>query len=76
MNIQSNYSVSDLAKGFHVSDQTVRRWIKEKRLNGIKVSYRFLIPDSELRKFLGDGYSGIMDDSTLPPVVDGKQGEQ
>ena len=60
MRKQDTYLVTDIAKGLHVLDQTVRRWIKEKRLSGIKVSYRFLIPDSELRKFLGDGYGDIV----------------
>jgi len=63
MERKSTYTVKDIAIGLRVSDQTVRRWIKEKKLRGVRVIRRYIIHDRELRKFLGKGYEGILHDN-------------
>ncbi len=46
------YSIADVAKLFQVSEATVRRWIKIKRLEAVKVKRRWWMSKLHLETFL------------------------
>ncbi|KAA5805957.1 MULTISPECIES: helix-turn-helix domain-containing protein [Thermoanaerobacterium] len=49
------YTVQEVAEMFKVNIHTVYRWIKEGRLNAVKVGDLVRITESELNKFI-DSY--------------------
>ena len=48
------YRVSDVAKMLNVSTVTVRKWIKAGKLGARRVGKLWMIPEGELRRFLGE----------------------
>lgn len=49
-------SVEYVAKVLDFTDATVRRWLNEGKLQGIKVSGEWRIPHSELVRFINQEY--------------------
>jgi excisionase family DNA binding protein len=47
-------TVSQAAEALSASTQTIRNWIRSGRLRGVRVGNRFLIPDGEIERMLGD----------------------
>ena len=41
-------TVSQVAEACNATNQTIRNWIKNGRLNGVRIGNRFLIPREEL----------------------------
>ncbi len=48
------YKVSEVAKMLNVSTVAVRKWIKVGKLRAIRVGKLWMIPESELKRFLGE----------------------
>lgn len=49
------YSIKELASKLHVHENTVRNWIKDKRLNVIRMGGQIRITDEQLKQFLEKG---------------------
>lgn len=49
---QPFYTISDIASLFTVSEQTVRRWIKDGKLQSFKVGRGVRVTAEALRKYL------------------------
>jgi excisionase family DNA binding protein len=47
-------TVSQAAEALSASTQTIRNWIRSGRLRGVRVGNRFLVPDEEIERMLGD----------------------
>jgi excisionase family DNA binding protein len=47
-------TVSQAAEALSASTQTIRNWIRSGRLRGVRVGNRFLVPDGEIERMLGD----------------------
>jgi len=47
-------TVSQAAEALSASTQTIRNWIRSGRLRGIRVGNRFLVPEGEIERMLGD----------------------
>ena len=45
--MKSNYRVDELAKEWHISDRTVRRYIEDGKLNGFRIGPRLVRVRSE-----------------------------
>lgn len=52
INQQNYYTVIETAERMDVHRQTVRGWIRKKRLQAIKIMGRVLVPEAELHDFL------------------------
>lgn len=52
MEWRGGYSVADVAKKLSVDKQTVRRWLREKRLEGNLVNGRYFVAESSFDKFV------------------------
>lgn len=48
-------SVQETAKRFDISVITIRRWIKEGKLQAVKLGRQWRIRDSEIKKIINDG---------------------
>ena len=48
-------SVQETAKRFDISVITIRRWIKEGKLQAVKLGRQWRIRDSEIRKIIANG---------------------
>ena len=46
------YTVNETARLLDVSEQTIRKHLREKRLSGRKIGRRWLIRGSNIRKFM------------------------
>ena len=55
--------VSVLAKSWHMSEATLRRWLRKRRLAGVRIGGVWLIPVADLRRILSS--AGSDDDSLL-----------
>lgn len=49
------YSIKELASKLHVHENTVRNWIKDKRLSVIRMGGQIRITDEQLKQFLEKG---------------------
>lgn len=49
------YSIKELAEKLKVHQNTVRNWIKDKRLNVIRMGGQIRITDEQLKQFLENG---------------------
>jgi len=47
------YTVQEVSQALKVSPNTVRKYIKEKRLKAIRVGVPYYITEQEIKKFLG-----------------------
>jgi excisionase family DNA binding protein len=47
-------TVSQAAEALSASTQTIRNWIRSGRLRGVRVGNRFLVPEGEIERMLGD----------------------
>jgi excisionase family DNA binding protein len=47
-------TVSQAAESLSASTQTIRNWIRSGRLQGVRVGNRFLVPEVEIERMLGD----------------------
>lgn len=45
-------SVSDIATKLHISEDTVRRWIREGALPALGLGGQYRVPNSDLQQFL------------------------
>ncbi len=54
INVEKLYRVSEVAKMLNVSNVAVRKWIKSGELRAKKVGKLWMIPESELKIFLGE----------------------
>ncbi len=54
INVEKLYRVSEVAKMLNVSDVAVRKWIKTGKLRAKRVGKLWMIPESELKLFLGE----------------------
>jgi excisionase family DNA binding protein len=48
-------TVAQAAEACNATNQTIRNWIKNGRLNGIRIGNRFLIPREEVDRVRGAG---------------------
>jgi excisionase family DNA binding protein len=48
------WTPEEIAERLKVNVRTVGRWITSKRLKAIRVGKQWRIPDSEIRRFVGD----------------------
>ena len=53
-------TVSQVAEACNATNQTIRNWIKNGRLDGVRIGNRFLIPREEVERLRGDlrGHGG------------------
>ena len=54
MNEPDLLTVSQVAEACNATNQTIRNWIKNGRLSGIRIGNRFLIPREEVDRLRGD----------------------
>ena len=47
-------TVSQAAEALSASTQTIRNWIRSGRVRGVRVGNRFLVPEGEIGRMLGD----------------------
>ena len=47
------YTTEEVATLMKVTSRTVQRWIREKKLEAVRVGGRYRIPDSVLQSFIG-----------------------
>jgi excisionase family DNA binding protein len=47
-------TVSQAAEALSASTQTIRNWIRSGQLRGVRVGNRFLVPQGEIARMLGD----------------------
>jgi excisionase family DNA binding protein len=52
------YNVADVARIFATSDYTVRRWLKSKKITGVKVGKNWKIRESEIKRLAEEEYGG------------------
>ncbi len=52
------YKVSEVARMLNVSSVAVRKWIKSGRLKAKRVGKLWMIPEDELKRFLGEKPKG------------------
>ena len=52
------YTVPDMATEFGRSEQTISRWIKEGKLNGIKCGNQMLFTEEDVKKFIEESHTG------------------
>jgi excisionase family DNA binding protein len=50
------YSIKEVAKEFHVSEQTVRRWIESGKLKVTPLGRTMRIPGEEVERFRREGF--------------------
>ncbi len=48
------YKVSEVAKKLNVSTATIRKWIRSGKLRAKRVGKLWMIPENELKRFLGE----------------------
>ncbi len=48
--METFFTVSQIAKAMQVSEDTVREWLRTKRLGGIKVGRTWRIPETEIQR--------------------------
>ncbi len=48
------YKVSEVAKKLNVSTATIRKWIRSGRLRAKRIGKLWMIPENELKRFLGE----------------------
>lgn len=44
------FTVSQVARAMQVSEETVREWLRAKRLGGVKVGRTWRIPEAEIQR--------------------------
>lgn len=54
INVEKLYRVSEVAKMLNVSNVAIRKWIKSGKLRAKRVGKLWMIPESELKVFLGE----------------------
>jgi len=57
--MEKTYKVSEVARMLNVSAVAVRKWIRAGKLNAKRVGKLWMIPESELKRFLGEKPSEI-----------------
>lgn len=53
--MQNFYSISDVAKIFRVTRQTVMAWIKNGTIHGVKIGGVYRISEDEIKRLSGGG---------------------
>jgi|TARA_Y100000310_G_scaffold112590_1_gene111083 excisionase family DNA binding protein len=48
----SFYYLNEVAAEFQVNERTVRRWIKDGKLDAMKLGGRWLIAESDIKEFI------------------------
>lgn len=72
MNDPDLLTVSQVAEACNATNQTIRNWIKNGSLRGVRIGNRFLIPREDVDRFRGDvraqGREGPWDYSSDEPA--------
>ena len=60
------YTITDVATSMHVTPQTVRRWIKEKKIRAQRIGRPILITEKNLRAFLEPSLANGVTSDNMP----------
>ena len=52
--MERHYSTREVCKVLGIANRTIRRWIKEGRLRAVNINGRWRIPESEVKRLLGE----------------------
>jgi len=63
--VERHYSTREVCEVLGIANRTIRRWIKEGRLRAVNINGRWRIPESEVKRLLGEPVEEI----TTPRVT-------
>ena len=52
--MQEYYTPEEISQKLKIGIRTIYRWIRESKLNAVKIGHFWRIPESELKRLLGE----------------------
>lgn len=53
VNMQEFYTTREAQSVLHLTDETIRKYIREERLTAVRFGKKYLIPHSEIQRLMG-----------------------